>query len=324
METLNEVVLPYAEWQPTKETIHRYLQIVGKLRLAVSPRRNHWWNVPFHVTASGVTTRPMGRDPVFAIDFDFIDHRLIVATNHGSRSSFSLQGLSVAEFHDALVHAMLAVGADPFPILLSRPFDLPDSDRQFRVDDEHRSYDPSAAATYWRVLADVNILLEEFCGRYSGKTSPVHHFWHTFDIAATRFSDAIVEHGGGVDPVTREAYSREVMSSGLWFGDAETPEPAFYAYTSPEPNGLSEQALPEGANWRPRGGEHLAVFPLSAAQRTGDVRTAALEFWEVAYRAGAMLANWDIDRLSCPDGVTDPLLRISSASTAAPLRASRS
>ncbi len=146
METLNEVVLPYAGWQPTKETIHRYLQIVGKLRLAV------------------------------------------------------LRGISVSEFHDSLIHAMRAVGADPSPIVLSRPFDLPDSDRPFRFDDEHRSYDPSAAATYGRVLADVNILLEEFCGRYSGKTSPVHHFWHTFDIAATRFSDSIVEHGSGVDP----------------------------------------------------------------------------------------------------------------------------
>lgn len=323
MHLLTDVNFPIADWAPTKETLHRYLQIVGKLRLAVSPRRNHWWNVPFHVTASGVTTRPMGTDPVFAVDFDFIDHRLIVATNQGTRSSFSLQRRSVADFHSSLVHAMLAVGADPFPIMMASPFDLPDHTRPFRADNEHHSYDPSAAATYWRVLAEVNMLLEEFSGRYSGKTSPVHHFWHTFDIAATRFSDAIVDHGADVDPVTREAYSREVMSSGFWFGDPETPEPAFYAYTSPEPDGLASQPIPAGSTWRPRGGEHLAVYPLREAQRTGDVRAAVMHFWESAYRAGAELAGWDIERLSCPGGVTDSLLRRSDA-LIAPFRASRS
>jgi hypothetical protein len=301
-----EIDLAYADWRPTKETVHRFLQLVGKLRLAYSVRRNHWWNVPFHLTATGVTTRPMGDAPTFAVEVDFVDHRASVVTTGGRRSSFSLGEQSIAQLHGELVRALTAVGVDPAPVLDATPFDLPDASRRFADDTEHRTYEPAAATAYFRTLSDVNLVLEEFCGRFSGKTSPVHHFWHTFDIAATRFSDVVVDPGAA-DAVTREAYSREVISSGFWFGDESVPFPAFYSYTSPEPPGLADAALPDGAEWVDRGSSHLAVYPLAAARATGDARAAALAFFEAAYRGGAELAGWDIDRYACVDGVTDPV-----------------
>jgi hypothetical protein len=297
----------YRDWEPTKETLHRFVQVVGKLRLALSARRNHWWNVPFHLTASGITTRPMGTHPTFTVDFDYIDHRLHVGTTGGARSSFSLVGRSVADFHAALVQSLSDVGVDPAPILDATPFDLPDRARRFADDHEHAAYDPAAATTAFRMLSDANLVLEEFCGRFSGKTSPVHHFWHTFDIAATRFSDVAVDHTPAVDGVTREAYSREVISFGFWFGDQSVPEPAFYSYTSPEPDRLAQAPLPVGAAWLERGSSHLAVYPLAVAQASGDPRVAVLDFFEAAYRAGAERAGWDIDRYACVDGATDPL-----------------
>ncbi|MEV7693480.1 DUF5996 family protein [Microbacterium sp. NPDC089189] len=298
--------VPYDDWTPTKETLHRFVQIVGKLRLALSVRRNHWWNVPFHLTGTGITTRPMGDAPTFSVDVDFIDHRLHVATAAGARASFSLVGQSVASFHRAFLDALEAVGVDPAPVRDAAPFDLPDADRRFADDTEHTQYDPIAVTRYWRTLSDVNLVLEEFSGRFSGKTSPVHHFWHTFDIAATRFSDVVVPHAAGTDSVTREAYSREVVSAGFWFGDDSTPYPAFYSYTSPEPAGIAQQPLPEGAMWVDRGGSHLAVYPLTSAQATGDPRAAALAFFEASYVAGATLAGWDVERYRCVDGATDP------------------
>lgn len=301
--------LPYAQWRDTLATVHRFAQVVGKIRLAASPRRNHWWNVPFHLTGRGITTRPMGRDPIFAIDFDFLDHRLDVATTAGARHSFALPGLSVAAFTRRLTHALHAVGVD-VTVARPRPFDLPDSARPFADDTEHATYDPAAVTRYWRVLSEINLLLEEFAGRWSGKTSPVHHFWHTFDIAVTRFRDDPVDHAPTTDPVTREAYSRHVISFGFWFGDDTFPEPAFYSYTAPEPPGLADEPLhPATASWVERNGSHLAVLRYDDVRTRPDPYAAALEFYESAYRAGADRAGWDRPRFDCPGGVTDPQLR---------------
>jgi hypothetical protein len=300
----------YAEWRPTKETLHRFLQILGKLRLAASPRRNHWWNVPLHLTGRGLTTRPMTVDGVrvFTVDLDLLDHRLDLSTDDGGRWSTSLPGRSVADFHREL-HAGLAALGIAVTISSPYPFDLPDAGRPFADDTEHASYDPVAVTAYWRVLGQVNLMLEEFAGRFSGKASPVHHFWHTFDLAHTRFSDRVVEHGAGTDPVTREAYSREVISFGFWFGDENVAEPTFYAYAAPEPAGLVDRPLvPAAARWIEQRGSHLAVLTRADAMATADPRATVLEFWESAYRAGAELAGWDVDRLACRDGATDPLL----------------
>jgi hypothetical protein len=300
--------LPYDSWTATRETLHRFVQVVGKVRLAASPRRNHWWNVPLHLTGRGLTTRPMSVDGalVFAIDLDLVDHRVEIATSRGTRTSFPLTGRSVAAFHADLTAALAALGVDVV-IADPRPFDLPDHDRPFAQDTEHATYDPAAVTRYWTVLGQVNMVLETFAADFAGKTSPVHHFWHTFDIAVTRFSDRVVEHGPAVDPITREAYSREVVSAGFWFGDPVTREPAFYSYTAPEPAGVAEEPLrPAAAAWREAGSSHLAVLTYADARATADPRATVLDFYESAYRAGAGRARWDLEALAAPGGVTDP------------------
>ncbi|MFC9324225.1 DUF5996 family protein [Kitasatospora sp. NPDC057015] len=302
--------MPLDEWRDTKETLHRFAQIVGKIRLASSPRRNHWWNVAFHLTGRGLTTRPMGRPggPIFTIDFDFVDHRLVVTTADGDLRTLPLAGQSVASFQHAVTAALSTLGVRA-GIAVPRPYDLPDVARPFAEDHEHASYDPALAYRYWLVLTQVSLLLEEFAAGFSGKASPVHHFWHSFDIAHSRFSGRPAEQSAQVDPVTREAYSRELISFGFWFGDASLGEPAFYSYTAPEPARLIEEPLmPASARWVARDSGHLAVLPYDAARAEADPRAAVLAFYESAYRAGAVRAGWDIAGFACPAGVTDPLL----------------
>jgi Family of unknown function (DUF5996) len=304
--------MPLAAWRDTKETLHRFCQVVGKLRLAASVRRNHWWNVPFHLTGRGITTRPMdqaGTQPGFTIDFDFLDHQLRISTLDGRTATVPLTGQSVASFHDQTLAALAELGIT-VAIAHPHPYDLPDAGRPFAADTEHASYDPAWVSRYWRVLSQVNLVLEEFAARFSGKASPVHHFWHTFDLAHTRFSDRHVDQPPTADPVTREAYSREVISFGFWFGDDRFAAPAFYAYIAPEPAGLADQPLqPAAAWWDPRGGSHLAVLRYDDARTTSDPRGSVLGFYESAYQAGARLAGWDIQRLASPGGITDPRLR---------------
>jgi hypothetical protein len=298
--------LPLEAWADTKETLHRFAQVVGKVRLAASVRRNHWWNVPFHLTGRGLTTRPMG-DPIFTIDFDFVAHQLLVSSITGQEVSFPLLGQSVASFYQHLMQALDVLGVD-VRIAQPRPFDLPDRDRPFAQDTEHASYDPGWVTRYWQVLSQVNLVLEEFASGFSGKTSPVHHFWHTFDLAVTRFSDRRIDQPASVDPVTREAYSREVISFGFWFGDKNFPAPAFYSYTAPEPAGLGEEPLqPAAARWVDQGGSHLAVLPYDDVRGQADSKALVLQFYESAYLAGARRAGWDAEHQSCPGGVTDPV-----------------
>jgi hypothetical protein len=303
--------MPLAQWRDTKETLHRFCQVVGKVRLAASVRRNHWWNVPFHLTGRGITTRPMGQvdgNPIFAVDFDFVGHQLRVDALDGREVSLPLTGQSVASFHRGLFEALATLGIE-VRVPIPSPFDLPDAGRRFADDSEHATYDPAWATRYWRVLSQVNLLLEEFAASFEGKVSPVHHFWHTFDIAHTRFGERRVDQPADADPVTREAYSREVISFGFWFGDDTFPEPAFYSYTAPEPAGLAARPLqPGSARWVPRNGSHLAVLRYDDARASDDPRGGVLDFYESAYQAGARLAGWDVERLACPGGITDPRL----------------
>lgn len=305
--------LALEDWRETKETLHRFVQVVGKIRLAGSPRRNHWWNVPFHLTGQGITTRPMG--PVnggdaFCVDFDFVAHQLVVRTLAGRAVSFPLTGRSVADFYRDTLTALAALGIDAAP-QHPYPYDLPDARRPFAEDHEHRTYDPAAVGRYWRVLSQVNLLLEAYAAGYAGKTSPVHHFWHTFDIAVTRFSEREVPQPPTADPVTREAYSREVISAGFWFGDDTVPAPAFYAYAAPEPPGLAARPLrPQTATWSQARGSHIALLMYDDARATADPWATVLDFYDSAYHAGAELTGWDHrgECRECPGGVTDPEL----------------
>ncbi|MFC4565010.1 DUF5996 family protein [Nocardiopsis mangrovi] len=303
--------MPLAEWRDTKQTLHRFLQIVGKIRLAASPRRNHWWHVPFHLTGTGLTTRPMGRidgNPIFTIDLDLVGHRLVASTVDGRGASFPMRGHSVSSFYRELLGTLESIGVHA-RIHIARPYDLADSGRPFVEDTEHAAYDTAAATRYWQVLSQVNLVLEEFAARFSGKTSPVHHFWHTLDIAVTRFLDRPVDQPREAGPLIREAYSREAISFGFWFGDDTVPEPAFYSYAAPEPDGITDRPLPKGAEWATGGSGHLALLRYDRVREEADRAGAVLAFYEAAYRAGAEPAGWPVDALACPHGVTDPYRR---------------
>ena len=232
-------------WEPTRTTLHLWVQIVGKVELATTAPRNHWWNVPLYLDVRGLTTRRLHHAQVsFQIDFDFVDHRLLVRTNRGQQGSFRLQeGLSVAGF-DRQLHQLLdqlgvdvAIREDPYGVPITTPFPN---------DTEHAAYDPDSVRRFWQVLDWVDTVLEEFSGWYCGKQSPVHLFWHSLDLAVTRFSGRRAPPRAGADPVTHEAYSHEVISFGFWAGDDNTHGPAFYSYTAPEPPGLTDQPLQPG------------------------------------------------------------------------------
>ena len=295
---------PLAEWADTKQTLHLWAQIVGKIRMASSPPRNHWWHVPLYVNVRGLTTRRLhGANGVsFEIEFDFLEHRLVIETDRGGTETFPLHdGLSVAEF-DEKVHATLGgLGIDvpifevPFGLTVKTPFP---------GDREHASYDAEIVQRLWRVLEWSDAILEEFAGWYCGKTSPVHLFWHGFDLAVTRFGGDRAPELPDVDPVNRETYSHEVISFGFWPGDENVPVPSFYSYTAPEPQGLRERRLhPETAVWTDQGGGSLARLAYEDVRTAKDPKATLLGFLESAYHAGADAAGWDRSNLAsswCP------------------------
>jgi len=297
--------LPLEEWEPTKNTLHLWVQIVGKIRLASSSPRNHWWHVPLYVDVRGLTTRRLhgANGAGFEIDFDFIDHRLVVETDRGVAEGFDLiDGLSVAQFDERL-HALLrqqgvdvAIRESPFGVPMTTPFP---SDR------EHASYDRDAVERFWRILEWTEEIFEEFSGWFCGKTSPVHLFWHSLDLAVTRFGGSRAQPLTSADDVTREAYSHELVSFGFWAGDQNVREPTYYAYAAPEPPGLRERRLrPDDAFWAGQGAGSLARLPYAAVRQAADSRSTLLAFLESAYEAGADALGWDREELEsswCPD-----------------------
>lgn len=284
--------LPLEEWRPTKETLHRYAQIVGKVRLEHSPYANHWWHVPLHVSPRGLVARHMfSGDLPFEVGFDLISHELEVTTGAGGRASFTLyDGLSVASFYANLLSAFEFLGVD-VSLDNPSPFDLGD-DGRFEEDDAHASYDREYVGRYRSILGWVDPVFREFSGRFYGKTSPVHLFWHSFDLAVTRFSGRRAPMPADAGLLTREGYSHEVISFGFWPGNANAPEPSFYSYTAPAPEGLMEQPLsPASASWQ--GGS--AGLTYEEVRKSGSPKDTLLEFLESAYRAGAKAANWDVE-----------------------------
>ena len=291
--------LPYAEWEPTKQTLHRYAQMVGRVRMALVPARNHWWHVTLYVSARGVTTGPMPSGSLTAeVELDLVEHRLHVRTSEGRVAGFPLHdGLSCARFHRALGAALAEAGIDVE--VHTEPFDLGDSP-PFPDDTAHDRYDADAVGRWWRILRLTDGVIGTFASSFAGKASPAHLFWHSFDFAHARFSGRRAPAIEGADPVTAEAYSHEILAVGWWPGDERTtPFPAFYSYTAPEPPGLRAQRLePAEAAWQPAGSGWLAILPYDAVRAAADPWAAVLAFFESAYRAGVTAAGWDVGALA--------------------------
>src|SRR5215213_8426439 len=292
--------LRLADWRPTKDTLHLYCQVLGKIRLATTPPRNHWWNAALYVDVRGLTTRRLhNRGTTFDISLDFVDHALVVRASDGRTDGFGLhEGLDVAEF-DRRVHGVLGgLGVDvdirevPFGVPMTTPFPS---------DHEHRSWDREYVERFWETLNWTDRVLEEFSGWFKGKTSPVHLFWHGLDLAVTRFSGRDAPPVDA-DPVTREAYSSEVISFGFWAGDDNLGDAAFYSYAMPESGGLRDQPL-AGGDWVDTGTGLLAILPYESVRTASNPRAALLAFCQSAYEAGARTGGWDASSLEsswCP------------------------
>jgi hypothetical protein len=290
--------LPFDAWDPTRKTLRLYIQIVGKIRLALAPPRNHWWHVVLYVTPRGLTTglMPSSAGP-FAIDFDFVDHELVVRTEDGRVESIPLRdGLSVAAFYEQFFGLLARLGVDVE--ILAQSYGDP-TPIGFADDVGDASYDAGAVERFWRILSASAIVFEEFAGWFNGKTSPVHLFWHSLDLAVTRFSGKRAPDPPTSSSVSHEAYTHEVVSFGFWAGDDSTPAPTYYSYTYPEPPGLAEQPLePEAARWVELGSSHQARIAYEDIRAADSPRAALLSFLQSAYEAGALAANWPVDDLA--------------------------
>lgn len=294
--------LPYEDGRDTLETLHLWTQIVGKVRLALSPWINHSWHATFYPTVRGLTTGPIphgGR--VFEMEFDLHAHVLRIRTAEGEDRSVALEPCTVASFHDELMERLRGLGLAT--TIHPKPNELPDPITPFSEDTAHASYDPAYAGRFLRALLQAHRVLTWFRAGFRGKASPVHFFWGSFDLAVTRFSGRTAPpHPGGVpnlpDPVTREAYSHEVSSAGFWPGNAMVPYPAFYAYAYPTPEGFREAAVePSAAMWSAELGEFLLPYrDVRAADSPDDVLQ---RFLETTYEAAAELGGWDRERLEC-------------------------
>ncbi|MCA8829588.1 DUF5996 family protein [Hymenobacter pini] len=280
--------LPVAAWADTLATLHMYSQIVGKIRLATTPLVNHWWNVPLYVTARGLTTSAMPyQERNFQIDFDFLDHQLIIRCSDGAERRLALEPRSVAAFYQEVLSLLQELGITvriwPVPVEIEHPIPFAD-------DEQHASYDAEAAQRFWRSLTLIAPVLEQFRADFIGKCSPVHFFWGSFDLAVTRFSGRLAPPREGADSITREAYSHEVISHGFWPG-GNGQEAAFYAYTAPAPAGFAEaQVQPAAAYYSQELGEFL--LPYEAVRTAPDPAATLREFLQSTYEAGANLAHW--------------------------------
>jgi hypothetical protein len=282
--------LPLGSWRDTKDTLHMWTQIVGKICLALTPRINHFWNIAFQVTSCGLVTPSLAyQGRTFTLAFDFVEHELVLIVSDGARESLPLRGQSVADFYDAVMAMLARHGIEVH--IWTMPVEVPDPIR-FTADTMHDSYDRDAVRRFWEVLLAIKPVLEDFRAGFIGKCSPVHFFWGSFDLAVTRFSGQRAPERPGADSITREAYSHEVISHGWWPGGGPVDEPAFYAYAAPEPAALKTARIePAAAFYSTELSEFLLPYEAvrTAAQPERDLRA----FLTSTYDAAAQLAQWD-------------------------------
>ena len=292
--------LPFAEWKETAKTLHMWTQVIGKVRLALSPWTNHSWHVTLYLTARGLTTSPIPfRDRILEIRFDFVSHELRLLTSDGGLKTIPLRSQSVAQLYHAVMDALRSLEIE---VQINTTPNEVDPAIPFEENETDSAYDPEFANRFWRVLLQSDRVFKEFRSEFCGKCSPVHFFWGSFDLAVTRFSGRRApQHPGGVphlpDVVTREAYSHEVSSLGFWPGNEMMPEPIFYSYAYPEPPGFSEAKVqPSFAKYNPP--LHEFVLPYEQMRQAESPDAALLDFARSTYDAASTLGNWDRAALS--------------------------
>ena len=282
--------LPLNSWKDTCATLHMWTQIVGKVRMALTPLMNHWWNVPLYVSARGLTTSAIPYAAgSFELSFDFINHELMLETSDGNVRMLPLAPRSVADFYQDVVRMLRSAGIEvhiwKMPVEIANPI-------PFDEDTTHASYDAEKAHTFWRILTTVDHILNEFRSHFLGKSSPVHFFWGSFDLAVTRFSGRPAPPRPNADVITREAYSHEVSSVGFWPGSGNIDGPAFYSYAAPEPQGFREARVkPDAARYDTQLSEFILMY--DDVRKLPSPGTALLDFCQSTYVAAATFGKWD-------------------------------
>ena len=282
--------LPLAEWEATRATLHMWMQMVGKVKVALCPLVNHWWGVTLHVNSRGLTTQaiPYG-DRDLEMQFDFLKHVLEFHCSDGQRREMKLEVRPVSDFYREFMDTLAAMGIRvkiwPMPVEIPKPI-------RFDEDRVHASYDREYAHRFWRVLLSIAPVLEDFRARFVGKSSPVHFFWGSFDLAVTRFSGRRAPERPGADRVTREAYSHEVISVGFWPGTEGAMDAAFYAYAAPEPQGFAQAPVRPAAAFYSKDVKEF-FLPYEEVRRGPSPEGAVIDFAQSTYEAGATLGKWD-------------------------------
>jgi hypothetical protein len=289
--------LPLEAWQDTRATLHMYTQIIGKVRLALSPMTNEWWQVPFYLTARGLTTSPMAHDHrSFDVELDFVDHRVVFRVSDGQSHTLALVPRTVADFHLEMMRILGAMGLEV--AIYEKPVEVPDP-LPFSQDRLHGAYDPEYAHRHWEILRRLDLVFKAFRARFTGKASPVHFFWGSFDLAVSRFSGRPVPPRPGADRITRVAYDEEVSSLGFWPGGQGIDGPALYSYMVPEPPGFAEQRVqPTEAFYSAQ--LHEFVLRYDVVRQARQPEELILAFAQSTYEAGARLARWDRTALERP------------------------
>ena len=286
--------LAFADWEATCDTLHMWTQIAGKTRMVLSPPLNHWWHVPLYVTPRGLSTCTIPySDFTFDVEFDFVAHQCTIRVSNGGARSIPLYPRSVADFHKEYMACLRSFGIEVQIGLNPEEFDDP---TPYDQDEHHASYDREYVERFHRILIGADTALKIFRSRFLGKSSPVHFFWGSFDLAVTRFNGELCPPPRMKDPVMAEAYSHQVISCGFWPGDRKFPNAAFYAYAVPKPEGLDGQSVKPG-EWNRQLGEFILKY--EDLRQTGSPQQSILDFCQTTYEAAAKLAQWNREALEC-------------------------
>lgn len=296
-------VLPYQDWTETRITIHLIFQIIGKTKLNLTQRKNHWWNTTVHVTPKGFASLPIPSDKglhSLEIEFNIFQKAIVFTKSNGEIRTIDLaEEPTVANFYKQFIEIVTAFGLEPK--FIKRPFDM-GIDTPFNQIENYHHYDWEYIHRFWQIMRWNHDIFQEFSGRYYGKSCPVHIYWHHLDLTVTRFS------GKKLPPVDKssrisekDTYTHEQISFGFWVGDDQVQEPMYYSYTYPSPENLDQEPLrPEAAQWVDSNGSPMALLSYAAVKDADDPRSAVLSFLESAYQAGARKAGWDVDQLTVP------------------------